>query len=71
MSHRHDLQQVAPRWAIGSLKSLYGYAAGDLYGACFGTRVPPTSASTRPTDRITTATNQIATVTAASLRKGR
>jgi hypothetical protein len=28
--------QVSPRWAIGNLRSLYGYAASDLYGAAFG-----------------------------------
>lgn len=28
--------QIAARWAIGNLKSIYGYAATDTYGAAFG-----------------------------------
>lgn len=28
--------QVAPRWAIGNLKSIYNYSASDIYGAAFG-----------------------------------
>jgi hypothetical protein len=27
---------IAARWAIGNLKSIYGYSASDVYGAAFG-----------------------------------